>query len=110
VTSTRVSTPLLIALLLAFLSACGPGGIDWEAVERDILRDADGAVLTVEYDPADDFVTVVVTPEIDAAAAAALLCETVLPILDEAGSIALFAAYTESGSVLASWNRCDLGP
>jgi len=109
VTSPRAPTRLRIALLLALLSACGPGGIDWEAVERDILRDANGAVLDVEYDPTDDFVTVVVDSDVDSAAAAALLCDTVLPILDEAGSIALFAAYTESGSVLASWNRCDLG-
>jgi len=110
VTSTRASTPLRVALLLAFLTACGPDGVDWDAVERDIVAAADGAVLDVEYDPADDFVTVIVDSQVDSAGAASLLCETVLPILDEAGSIALFAAYTESGSVLASWNRCDLGP
>ena len=80
--------------------------VDWPAVERAIERDADGAVIGAEYDPSDDFLTVTVTDATTPEVAAALSCETILPALDAVESFALFAVYSASGDILASWNRC----
>jgi len=80
--------------------------VDWAAVERAIERDAAGVVVGAEYDPSDDFLTVTVTDATTPEIAAALSCETILPALDEVESFALFAVYSASGEILASWNRC----
>ena len=80
--------------------------VDWAAVERTIERGADGVVLGAEYDPADDFLTVTVADATAPDVAAALACETILPALDAVESFALFAVYSASGDILASWNRC----
>jgi hypothetical protein len=80
--------------------------VDWPAVERAIEREADGVVLGAEYDPSDDFLTVTVADATTAEVAELLSCETILPALDAVESFALFAVYSESGEILASWNRC----
>jgi hypothetical protein len=80
--------------------------VDWSAVEGAIERDGDGVVLGAEYDPLDDFLTVTVTDTTTPEVAAALSCETILPALDAVESFALFAVYSASGEILASWNRC----
>jgi hypothetical protein len=84
--------------------------VDWAEVERRILREADGVVIRVSYDEADDFLTVEVTDETSAATAAILSCNTVLPALNAEGALALWALYSESGHILASWNRCQATP
>lgn len=95
------------AVAAVLLAACAPA-IDWDAVERDITAEWPGVVLDVEHDPVDDFVIVELANGTESETAVTILCGTVLPVLDEAGSIALFAAYSEEGSIIASWNRCDL--
>lgn len=83
---------------------------DWAAVAREITAAHPGVVLDVKYEPADDFVTVVIAEGTDPAIAVALSCETVLPVMHNAGSRALFAIYDESGDIISSWNRCLLTP
>ena len=84
--------------------------VDWPAVERAIEREADGVVLGAEYDPSDDFLTVTVADATTPEVAELLSCETILPALDAVESFALFAVYSESGEILASWNRCLPSP
>jgi hypothetical protein len=84
--------------------------VDWPAVERAIEREADGVVIGAEYDQADDFLTVTVTDATTPEVAELLSCETILPALDAVESFALFAVYSESGAILASWNRCQPSP
>ena len=106
-----------IAVVLAVLGLSQVGGepppgyaIDWADVEADIKAAHPGLVLDVAYEPVEDFVTVVVTDGIDQATAVALSCDTVLPVMHNAGSRALFAVYEESGDIITSWNRCPLAP
>ena len=80
-------------------------GIDWDRVEERI-QVRWPAVRSVTHDSADDFVTIVVTDGTTDSVAAEASCVTVQPTLDAAGSRALFAIYTESGDIVASWNRC----
>ena len=103
----------LVVMVLAGCSAPEPTPtpvptptVDWAAVERSIERGADGVVIGAEYDPADDFLTVTVTDATTPEVAAALACETILPAIDAVESFALFAVYSASGDILASWNRC----
>ena len=84
--------------------------IDWDGVEAAIRAGAQGAVLDVAYDAADDFVLIEVSDATTPETAAALACETVLPALDAVESRALFALYSESGRILASWSRCPPTP
>ena len=83
--------------------------IDWEAVE-DRIQVSWPAVRSLSYEPDEDFVTIVVTDSTTGAEAAAASCETILPVMHDAGSRALFAVYTEGGAIVASWNRCPLAP
>lgn len=80
--------------------------VNWGAVGREIMRETDGVVLSVWYDPTDDFLTVTVRDDTSPEIAATLSCETILPSLDAVGSFALFAVYSASGEILTSWNRC----
>ena len=98
-----VTIPLILAALL--LSACGP---DWSGIERDITEARPDMVRDVAYDAADDFLIVTVSNDAAIGDAVDLSCETIQPILDEAGSFALFAVYAEDGRILTSWNRCLL--
>lgn len=105
---------VLLAVLLA--GGCATAGptpsptptpnIDWDGVEAAIRAGAQGAVLNVAYDVADDFLVIEVSDATTADTAAALACETVLPALDAVESRALFALYSASGQILASWSRC----
>ena len=79
-------------------------------VERDIQAAWPGIVLDVRYEPAEDFVTIVIADGTDQETAVALSCETVVPVMHSAGSRALFAIYAASGDIVSSWNRCSLTP
>ena len=83
---------------------------DWDAIEREIKAAQPGVVLDVEYEAAEDFVTIVIAEGTDPATAVDLSCETVVPVMHNAGSRALFAIYDESGDIVSSWNRCLLAP
>ena len=83
--------------------------IDWEAVEARIQQRWP-AVRALTYELDEDFVTIVVTDSTTPDQAAAASCATVVPVMHEAGSRALFAVYTEGGAIIASWNRCPLIP
>jgi hypothetical protein len=83
---------------------------DWAQVERDIQAAWPGVVLDLRYEPAEDFVTVLVVDGTDQATAESLSCETIVPVMHDAGSRALFAIYAESGDIVSSWNRCPLTP
>ena len=106
-----------LAVVLTVLGLSLVGGepppsfaIDWADIETDIRAAHPGLVLDVAYEPAEDFVTVVVTDGIDQATAVALSCDTILPVMHNAGTRALFAVYEESGDIITSWNRCPLTP
>ena len=101
-------TVVAVAILLAGEPA-PDFAIDWHVVQSRIqLRWP--AVRSLTYDPADDFVTIVVTDSTTSAQAGAASCVTVLPTMLYAGSRALFAVYTESGAIISSWNRCLAPP
>jgi hypothetical protein len=97
---------------LAVLVAMAVGGeprpdrlIDWERVEDRIQARWPG-VISVEHDPVDDFVVVLVPDGTSVTVAAEASCATIFPVMHEAGSRALFAVYTEGGAIISSWNRC----
>lgn len=101
-----------ILAALAVMLAAAVGGeprpdllIDWERVE-DQIQARWPSVISVEHDPLDDFVTILVYDGTTPSVAADASCATVLPIMHEAGSRALFAIYDEAGAILSSWNRC----
>jgi len=106
-----------LAVVLAVVGVSLVGGeptpdfaTDWAEVEREIQAAWPGVVLDVSYEPGEDFVTIVIADGTDQATAVALSCDTVVPVMHDAGSRALFAIYAESGDIVSSWNRCPLTP
>ena len=106
-----------LAVVLALLVTSVVGGeplpkieTDWADVERDIRAAWPDVVLDLTYEPDEDFVTILVVDGTDQATAVALSCETVVPVMHNAGSRALFAIYAQNGDIVSSWNRCPLMP
>jgi len=115
--TVRSTATTALAAMLAVAGVSLVGGepapdfaTDWAEVERDIQAAWPGVVLDLRYEPAEDFVTVLVADGTDLATAVALSCETIVPLMHDAGSRALFAIYAESGDIVSSWNRCPLTP
>lgn len=108
----RVALAVALAVLVAaFLGGEPPPdfAIDWEDVE-DAIQARWPSVISVEHDPVDNFVTILVHDGTTEEVAAESACATVMPALHRAGSRALFAIYTQGGHIVASWNRCLLEP
>jgi hypothetical protein len=105
--------PALVAALSVFVAAAvggepAPGSlVSWPDVQARI-HDRWPAVVALDHDPLDDFVSITVANGTSVADAAEAACVTVKPIMHEEGSRALFAIYAESGDIIASWNRCEL--
>ena len=105
----------LAAALAMLLAAFVPGeppsdfAIDWQAV-RDEIQARWPSVISVEHDDAEHFVTILVYDGTTESVAGEAACATVVPALLRAGSRDLFAVYTQSGHIVASWNRCPLEP
>jgi hypothetical protein len=64
-------------------------------------------VQAASYDAKDDFLVVTIAAPTSGRQAEALACRHVLPAIEDAGGVTLFAIYDEAGRILATWQACE---